>query len=204
MIGHPTARLLAEAEGAELLVLGNRGRGGLASLLLGSVSRRVATHASCPVVVVRGRGDAAEGPVIAGVDDSGMADLVLGTAFDEAFGRGCALTVVRAVLPALPLWLGKVDPADAETPDQDAIEGARLAEQLASWLAKYPEVRVEVVLTHQNAASALVEASKYAQLVVVGSRGHGGIAGTLLGSTGLQLLDHADCPVYVARAPQRR
>jgi nucleotide-binding universal stress UspA family protein len=203
VIGHPAARLLAEADGAELVVLGSRGHGGFASLLLGSVSQRVATHASCPVVVVRGRGDAVEGPVAVGVDDSPVADLVLETAFEQASGRSCALTVVRAFLPVLPLWLGSVPAIDVETVDQDADERARLEEQLAPWRSKYPEVRVEVLLTHESVAGALVEASKHAQLVVVGSRGHGVITGTLLGSAGLQLLHHAECPVYIARPTVR-
>src|SRR6187551_1225893 len=61
VIGHPAARLLAEAEHGVLTVVGSRGRGGFAGLLLGSVSQRVATHAPTSVVVVRGRGDVAEG-----------------------------------------------------------------------------------------------------------------------------------------------
>ena len=203
VIGHAAAQLLADAADAELLVLGSRGRGGFASLLLGSVSQRVATHAPCSVVVVRGCGDDAEGPVVVGVDDSPVADLVLEAAFDQASARGGTLTVVRAFLPALPLWLGTVRAADVETPDQDAVERARLEEQLAPWRAKYPGMRVEVVLTHDSVAGALVEASKYAQLVVVGSRGHGAIAGTLIGSAGLQLLHHAECPVYIARSTAR-
>jgi len=205
VIGHPVARLLAEAEGAELMVLGSRGHGGFAGLLLGSVSQRVATHACCPVVVVRGRGETAEGPVAVGVDDSPSADRVLETAFDQASGSGCALTVVRSYLPALPLWLSNVRASDVQTPGQDADERARLEEQLAPWRAKYPETCVEVVLTHDSIAAALVEASKHAQLVVVGSRGHGVIAGSLIGSAGLQLLHHAECPVYVVRpAPRER
>jgi nucleotide-binding universal stress UspA family protein len=202
VVGHAAARLLADDGDAALMVLGSRGRGGFAGLLLGSVSQRVATHASCPVVVVRGRGDA-EGPVVAGVDDSAMADLVLETAFDQASARGGTLTVVRAFLPALPLWLGNVRAADVRTPGQDEIERARLEEQLAPWRDKFPGIRVEVVLTHDSVAGALVEASKHARLVVVGSRGHGVIAGTLLGSAGLQLLQHADCPVYIARPTAR-
>jgi len=203
VIGHPAARLLVEADGAELVVLGSRGHGGFASLLLGSVSQRVATHAACSVVVVRGRGDAAEGPVAVGVDDSPVADLVLEAAFEQASGRRCALTVVRAFLPVLPLWLGSAPAIEVRTPDQDADERARLEEQLAPWRGKYPEIRVDVVLTHDSAAGALVEASKHAQLVVVGSRGHGVITGTLLGSAGLQLLHHAECPVYIARPTAR-
>ncbi|MET8148578.1 universal stress protein [Actinoplanes sp. NPDC049668] len=110
--------------------------------------------------------------------------------------------MVRSYLPAIPLWLAaEVRPADVETPEADAEERARLEEQLAPWRAKYPQVPVEVLLTHESAASALVKASAGAQLVVVGSHGRGGITGTLLGSAGLQLLHHAECPVYINRPP---
>ncbi|GIF01753.1 universal stress protein [Paractinoplanes rishiriensis] len=204
VIGHAGARLLQESEQAELMVLGSRGRGGFASLLLGSVSQRVATHARCPVVVVRGRGDATEGPVAVGVDDSPAADLVLETAFEAAAARGAALRVIRSYLPVIPLWLENVRAADVETPAADAEERANLDEQLAPWRAKYPEVPVDVVLTHDSAAAALVEASAQAQLVMVGSRGHGVIAGSLLGSAGLQLLQHAECPVYIVRPVARK
>jgi nucleotide-binding universal stress UspA family protein len=99
----------------------------------------------------------------------------------------------------IPLWLAGVRAADVDTPDQDAAERVRFDEQLAPWRAKYPDVTVGTVLTHDSAAAALVAASRTAQLLVVGSRGHGVVAGTLLGSVGLQLLNHADCPVYVVR-----
>jgi len=200
VIGHPAARLLAETENGVLTVLGSRGRGGFASLLLGSVSQLVATHAPTSVVVVRGRGDVADGPVVTGVDDSPVADEVLATAFEAAARRGCALEVVRSYLPVVPLWMDKKADADAPAPEDDKQESAKLEAQLAPWREKYPDVPADVAVTHQGIAGVLVEASHRAQLVVVGSRGHGVIAGTLLGSTGLQLLHHADCPVYIVRA----
>jgi nucleotide-binding universal stress UspA family protein len=199
LIGHAAPRLLDVAQHTELLVLGSRGRGGFGSLLLGSVSQRVATHAGCPVVVVRGRGDVDEGPVAAGVDDSPTADIVLAAAFDAAADRGCALTVVRAYLPVIPLWLADVSAADVDTKAQDIAERTELDRQLAPWRDKYPQVPVETVMTHGSPASALVHLSARAQLVIVGSRGRGVVAGALLGSTGLQLLHHADCPVHIVR-----
>jgi nucleotide-binding universal stress UspA family protein len=199
-IGNPVPQLLEAARDAELVVLGNRGRGGFASLLLGSVSQRVATHAPCPVVVVRGRGDVTDGPIAVGVDDSPAADHVLETAFAAAASRHCALAVIRAYLPPAPLWIANDVPAtDIDAPEQDAIERGRLDEQLAPWREKYPEVPVETMLSHDSAAAVLVGVSHGAQLVIVGSRGHGALAGTLLGSTGMQLLHHADCPVLIAR-----
>jgi nucleotide-binding universal stress UspA family protein len=195
LVGNPAARLLTIAGEAELLVVGGRGRGGFAGLLLGSVSQRVATHAPCPVVVVRGRPDRADGPVVVGFDDSEAATHVLATAFDAAAARGAGLLVVRSYLPPLPHYYAAV----LATPEQEAAERARLTEQLAPWREKYPDVAVEIRLSHDGPAGVLADASHGAQLVVVGSRGHGVIVGTLLGSTGLQLLHHADCPVYLDR-----
>lgn len=69
VVGNPAAVLLEAAGRAGLLVVGHRGRGGFASLLLGSIGQRVATHARCPVVVVRGRAESTDGPVVVGLDD---------------------------------------------------------------------------------------------------------------------------------------
>jgi nucleotide-binding universal stress UspA family protein len=197
--GSPVPRLLASARDAELVVLGNRRRG-FAHLPLGSIGQRMATRAPCPVVVVRGRGDITDGPVAVGVDDSPAADFVLETAFAAAASRHCALEVIRANLPAALLWIASdLPPAAFDTPQQDAIERDRLDELVAPWCEKYPEVTVASVLSHDSAAGVLTGASRCAQLVVVGSRGRGVLAGALLGSTGRYLLHHADCPVLIAR-----
>ncbi|MEU4689897.1 universal stress protein [Actinoplanes sp. NPDC023714] len=198
LIGHPTARLLEAARGAELLVVGSRGHGGFADMLLGSVSQRIATHAPCPVVVVRGRPDPG-GPIAVGVDDSEASAHVLDTAFGMAAGHGSDLVVIHAYLPAVPLYYQDVPANTINTPGQDDAERDRVEEQLAPWRAKYPQVRVETLLSHDSAASVLTGVSHGTRMIVVGTRGHGVVAGTLLGSTGLQLLHHADCPVYLDR-----
>jgi nucleotide-binding universal stress UspA family protein len=82
---------------------------------------------------------------------------------------------------------------------RQAEEDRAVTEQVAPWRDKYPQVAVETVAAQGSAGRVLVGASHTAQLVVVGSRGHGGLAGTLLGSVGLQLVHHADCPVFVHR-----
>jgi len=198
LIGNPVPRLLESAADADLLVVGSRGRGGFASLLLGSVSQRLAAHAPCPIVVVRGH--SRTGPVVVGVDDSAAADQVLDAAFTAAADCGASLVVIRTYLPPTPLWLASdVSSVQVETPEQDAIELEQLENQLASWRGKYPEVPVEILVSHDSAAAVLVGVSKGAQLVVVGSRGHGALAGAFLGSTGMQLLHHSDCPVLIAR-----
>ncbi|MEU4422990.1 universal stress protein [Actinoplanes sp. NPDC024001] len=203
LIGNPAARLI-DIEDADLLVVGHRGRGGFAGLLLGSVSQRAATHASCPVVVVRGRADVAEGPIVAGVDDSDSADAALETAFDAAATAGCGLTVIRTYLPAAALYLAPIAATQVHSPEQDAEERDRLLAQVAPWRDKYPGVPVETLLSHDSAAAVLTGVSHSARLVIVGSHGHGALAGTLLGSTGLQLLHHADCPVHIVRRRRQR
>jgi nucleotide-binding universal stress UspA family protein len=199
LIGRAAIRLPAVTDDAELVVLGSRGRGGFASLLLGSVSQRVATHAPCSVVVVRGRGSVTEGSIAVGIDDSPSDEQVLETAFEAADGRGCALAVVHACQPPIPLWLREAPITEASGPDPDAEQRSRIEDRLAPWRAKYPGVPIKTTLSHESAAAALVEASRGARLVVVGSHNHGILTSTIMGSTGLQLLHHAQCPVYISR-----
>ncbi|BCY09991.1 universal stress protein [Actinoplanes sp. L3-i22] len=199
LVGDPAAQLIIDSATADLMVLGSRGLGGFAGLRLGSVSQRVATHAHCPVAVIHGSPAGGDRPVVAGVDDSPAADGVLEAAFTAAHQRGADLVLVRSYLPPYPHYRGTLPHASVDTPQQDAAERARLVEQVAPWRAKFPDVPVETLISHDGAAGVLVGVSHGAQLVIVGSRGHGVIAGTLLGSTGLQLLHHAECPVMIIR-----
>jgi nucleotide-binding universal stress UspA family protein len=156
---------------------------------MGSVSQQVATHARVPVVVVRGHA-APGGPVVVGVDGSPSTDAALGLAFDAAAARGTHVVAIRAYVPPSPAVL-----------PHSAVEAAvreMLAGSLAGWQDKYPSVRLESHLVVGRAAKVLVGASHTAQLVVVGSRGHGGFTGLLLGSVGQQLMHHAECPVLIA------
>ncbi|MFF5234886.1 universal stress protein [Dactylosporangium sp. NPDC000521] len=187
----PTLIDLGDA-GARLLVVGNRGGGGLGHLLIGSVSQQVATHARAPVVVVRGQ-VAAGGPVVVGVDGSPSSDAALGAAFEAARLRGTGVLAVRAYVPpvftALPY-------STIETTERQLLEAA-----VAGWRAEYPAVALETRLVNGRTAHALLDASATAQLVAVGSRGHGGFAGLLLGSVGQHLMHHAACPVLIVHAP---
>ena len=200
-LGEPAPALLRAAKRATLLVVGSRGHGGFASLLLGSVSQRVATHSPCAVAVVRGRPDATEGPIVVGVDGSPAAQEALGLAFQMAAERKTSVIAIRAYTPPTPPWGANVPPLVYDPQELDAAEHAALDGSLSGWREKFPQVRVEALIARGSAARVLVGVSHTAQLVVVGSRGHGTIAGTLLGSVGLQLLHHADCPVLIARTP---
>jgi nucleotide-binding universal stress UspA family protein len=197
----PASALLDAASTARLVVVGQRGLGGFTSLLLGSVSLRVATHARCPVAVVRPAAEGgATGPVVAGVNGSELATQVLGLAFEQAAARGCPLVAARAYTapPAPPGVEALPLPYDLERQRAELRE--ELVRGLAPWRDKYPSVPVEYALVYGPPGGALVTLSRAAQLVVVGARGLGGFAGLLLGSTSQHLIHHAACPVLIGRA----
>ena len=129
-IGAPIEALGSEARRAQLLVLGDRGLGGLAGLLLGSVAVGLAAHGACPVVIVRGeRGGAGneESPVVVGIDDSSISEAALAFAFDAAAARGVGLLVVHAWSPtAIDDALAPVMDWDAATAQEDALLAERL------------------------------------------------------------------------------
>jgi nucleotide-binding universal stress UspA family protein len=195
--GAPAGVLVEESARARLVVVGGRGRGGFPGLLTGSVATQVAAHAHCPVVVVRSGGDPA-GPVVVGVDGSPQSTTALGFAFEHASDRGLALLAVYAWRGLPTTNLGPV--TALHWTEAEAAEEARrmLAEQLAGWSAKYPDARVEQRPVFSfNPAETLVELSGVASLVVVGSRGHGGFTGLLVGSVSRALIHHAPGPVAV-------
>ncbi|SCL29460.1 universal stress protein [Micromonospora inyonensis] len=196
--GAPTAVLLAEARDAVLVVLGSRGLGGFAGLLLGSSAVQVSSHAACPVLVVRGE-PRADGPVVVGVDGSDLSDLAVAFAVEEAARRGTELVAVHAWLHPTPLGPGDMLPLaydlDALADDEERV----LVEAVAGWAERYPEVPIRRRLVRGAPARALVEESQTAQLVVVGARGRGGLAGLLLGSVSHAVLHHTRCPVAIVR-----
>ncbi len=197
--GEPVQMLVEASKHAVLTVVGNRGHGGFTSLLLGAVGQRVATHAAGPVVVVRGRADTDRGPIVVGVDGSPAAAEALGVAFEMAASRGCELTAVNAYAVPHPPWGVDVAPLTYVRAEVEAEARKGLEQALTPWREKYPDVKVGTLVARGSAAQVLVGASHGSQLVVVGSRGHGDLAGTIIGSVGLQLLHHADCPVLVVR-----
>jgi nucleotide-binding universal stress UspA family protein len=197
-VGDPAAELVAASRDVDLLVVGSRGLGGFGSLLLGSVGQRVAMHAYVPVVVVRGRADTAAGPVIVGVEDSPNIDRVVEAAFEHARRREVRLIAVHAfAVPVPPTGADTPVPYDIAVARDEA--SARLAEIIDGWREKYPTVEVETLAGRGTPAAVLTGVSSTAGLVVVGSHGHSALAGTLLGSVGMQMLHHSECPVLIVR-----
>ncbi|MEH1164430.1 universal stress protein [Micromonospora sp. CPCC 205539] len=190
--GPPALVLQERSAEAGLLVLGSRGHGGFGGLLAGSTAVAVAAHAHCPVVVVRdGPGtttaEAPAGPVAVGVDGSAAALVALGFAAERAAQR-------QVPLRALHAWTPGPGGAAGVPDERAAVEAA-----LEPWRRTFPDLAMTVDLVSGSPAAMLIEASRDAGLVVVGSRGRGGLAGMLLGSVSQQLIQHAHCPVAVVR-----
>ncbi|WP_113699458.1 universal stress protein [Nonomuraea lactucae] len=191
--------LVQEGEGAQLLVVGSRGRGGFAELLLGSVSRHVATRAPCPVGVVRQPPADERGAVVVGVTGRSGQEALLDFAFREAALRRAVLRAVHAWTHPGTVTPWSVDPAvyDIETVGQE--EALLLAQVLAGWRGRFPDVEVVQQVVHEHPAKALTDASAEADVVVVGAS-HGASQALLgLGGTAHAVLHHARAPVIVVR-----
>lgn len=192
--------LLSESERSAMVVIGASGLGESDAGLLGSASIGLSAHASSPVVVVRGRSidglPPALGPVVVGVDGSSINQAAVATAFDEASWR-------RTPLIAVHVWsdlsLAQTSGVPDEWEDIAASEEAVLAESLAGWQEKYPDVEVRRIVAKDRPVRVIGQLSEQASLIVVGNRGRGGFTGMLLGSTSYALIHTADCPVLVAR-----
>ncbi|PGH44264.1 universal stress protein UspA [Micromonospora sp. WMMA1996] len=196
--GAPAAVLVEESRRATLMVLGHRGLGGFAGLLIGSVTLQVSARAHCPVLVTRGEARA-DGPVVVGVDGSAHSGVAVGFAYEEAARRGAPLVVVHAWLYPTPIGPGDIVPLVYD-PEALAEESRRiLAEAVAGWSERYPDVEVRQRSVRGAPARVLVEQSASAQLVVVGAHGRGALAGLLLGSVSHAVLHHAHAPLVIAR-----
>ncbi|UGY94449.1 universal stress protein [Streptomyces gobiensis] len=212
--GAPAATLPEMGAQGQLLVLGSRGRGGFASLLLGSNGRACAAHAACPVVVVphreRGHGAVAEpyGRVVLGLEPGETIDAVVDFAFQEAGQRDSLLQVITTFpVPFSTLTLLGSYP---ETTDPEGPEIAREVAQaqrdrLRIFMEdRYPQVRVEFVVAPGDAAGRLVAASESSDLIVVGRHRHRlPRANRAVGSVTNAALVHARCPIAVVPGPER-
>lgn len=216
-VGDAAGVLLELSEGADLVVLGSRGRGGFVGRLLGSVSSALPAHAKCPTVVIPlccapRLGEAGvelppeklrscppeseiEKAVLVGVDGSEQARMASLVAAEQALALGVPLHV----LCALPPFTGSLAWVPAPL-DREALH-EEIDDQLAAgrdWLrSHFPQLRIEVELRDGAPVEVLANAAGRAELTVLGTRGRGGFAGMLLGSTSQGVLQHAKGPVMV-------
>ncbi len=200
--------LVAESAGASLVVLGTRAAGGFRGHLSASVAVQVAAHAASPVIAVRGiagrRCDrsAIEGRrVVVGVDGSLPSAAAIRFAVEQAVARDAD---VHAVL----VWSlfdvhdeGPIVPADFDEGEEQEKSDRLLDEAMSGWRDRYPELRISRRAVHDlDPVEVLVEESHHAGLVVVGSRGHGGFLGLMLGSTVDGLIRNSHTPVAVVHS----
>ena len=197
--GNTVPTLVDLSKDAQMLVVGSRGLGAFGRRLLGSVSSGLVHHAHCPVAVIHDEDPAmahpAHAPVVVGVDGSPASELATVIAFDEASRRGVELIAVHT-------WSDSTvyEYADVEWPNlTPRAEEQLLAERLARWQERYPDVVVRRVVVRDRPARQLLKQSESAQLLVVGSHGRGGFAGMLLGSVSSTVVQSARVPVIVAR-----
>lgn len=198
----PITEVLVElGKSARMIVVGNDEVTAAGALLLGSTTLAVATRADCPVVAWRGSNVVpTDDPVVVGVDGtpSSMAALENAFEFCERFNAKLAAvrstsSPLRAVAARLPLLI-----------DWDALETAewaQLTNDVDRYNQRYPQVSAPCFVEHAKPAAALIDRSHAdgAQLLVVGSHRKPALTSAILGSTALNLLQHATVPVMVCR-----
>jgi nucleotide-binding universal stress UspA family protein len=196
--GSPGGVLVDVSRDAQLLVVGHRGLGGFAGLLVGSVAAQASEHARCPIVVVRGDYPPDGAPVVLGTDGSPGANRAAEIAFAQAQLRDVELILAHHQ-PARRSSAGATATGD---PRFWATVGDPAAGALGVG-ARYPDVKYRTeVVPGDSVASALITLVRRtsAGLLVVGSRGLGGFRGLVMGSTSRNVIEHAPCPVMVVPA----
>jgi nucleotide-binding universal stress UspA family protein len=208
-VGPAAACLVEASRDAALVVVGSRGRGTLINLAIGSVAAAVASHASCPVVVVRGSGDIVVGPnypVVVGVDGSPPSRAALAFAAAQAREASAPLTVVcaRNVLAGEgwnDAYVGVAVALDEGTMRADERRVAQeTLDAAVDWVRwNHPDVAVTALMPEGPPAVELVRVGDDAGLIVVGTRGRGAFASLLLGSVSHAVVHAATRPVAVVR-----
>jgi len=196
--GWPAQTLIHESRGADLLVIGRRGSGGFPGLLLGSVSMHSVAHAPCSVLVVppgAPQGTPGARRIVVGVDGSHGSQVALRLAVRAA-------ELIDARLDVVTVWSYPNEQMEPSPVPREVLEeqaGERQREAVTHALGSTVPERVTMHLVQGHPAGALLEESAGADLLVVGSRGRGEIAGMLFGSVSLTCSEHAAVPVLVAR-----
>jgi nucleotide-binding universal stress UspA family protein len=203
LTGPPAVMVTGSGSGALMLVVGARGAGGFAAMLLGSVSRYAAMHASCPVIVVREETGVVHREVVVGIRDPHDPNATLPFAFDEAALRGATLVAVHAWhLSHAPFGDSGVRETTARQADLANVSGSalrNLAEVLQTWREKYPDIPVREDIVHGHPARVLASYTARADLVVIGRHG-GHDTGPAIGAVQHGVLNHAHGPVAVVPA----
>ncbi|GHE55729.1 universal stress protein [Streptomyces capitiformicae] len=203
--GGAVRALARESEDAALTVVGTRGMGRTTGLLLGSVSLRLARHVRGPLLVVRGDHPCDEGrEVVLGLEDD-TDERAAVYAFEEARRRGARLRVLhswphRHVMPALPPLVSTAGRRRDPAASYERVEEAVPRFALAALRERYPDVPVEAVTVRTSAPEALLEATREAALVVIGSHHRTSALAPHHAPVAPVLLHRSHCPVIVVPA----
>ena len=198
--GDPAGVLIDFSAEVDMIVVGSRGGGGFADRLLGTVSSALPAHSKCPVVVVprhtSGKNFTPVERIVVGVDGTEQPSCALKRAISEASLWDARVTAVSAVPiavgPSVMTWTPTgVDHSALLAQVREGMDAAITA------ALNGKDVHVARHALDGSAASLLIEFSTAVDLVVVGTRGRGGLAGVLLGSTSQTVLGHSTCPVMI-------
>ncbi len=202
--GQPAQGLLERSDDAALVVIGNRSRRNLARLVLGSVSSAVVTHVDVPVVLVREDAGAhgpvyREGPIVVGLDGSPGSEAAVAFAMEASLHHGMAVHAVHTMDERV---LATASTGTSGTATATVPASTRLLEvspALKQARTEYPAVVVTEIIEAGHPNEVIVAAGAGAALTVVGSRGHGGFKGLMLGSVSRAVIEHVESPVAVVR-----
>jgi nucleotide-binding universal stress UspA family protein len=196
--GEPSDLLVEFSSVADTVVVGLRGAGGLADLVVGSTTTSLAARASCPVVAVPATFTGAPGhDVVVGIDGRPESEPVVAEAFRLATETGERLIAVHAWVDPATLGHGAMLPLVHDRRLVSDEEERLLATSVAGWAEKYPDVVVDLRTVRERPTVALLAAAAHARLLVVGRHGHPRARSLVLGSVSQAALHHAPCPVVV-------
>lgn len=194
----PAAELLADrSREARAIVVGSEAVSPTAAMLVGSTTLSVAAHSACPIIAWRGglRG-ATDQPIMLGVDDPATSSAAFDAAFEFAGRLGVGLRAVHAW--SKPRFApGLVNPYLVDWDGFEALQWQGLLSALEPWIKRYPDVEVTYFLEPEATSDVLLRHAEDSQMLVVGARRRNALAGTLLGSTSLNMLHHSPIPVMV-------
>jgi nucleotide-binding universal stress UspA family protein len=209
LIARVADSLIQTSRDAALLVVGTRGHGDVTGALLGSVAFAVSAHAHCPVVVVRGdssRPSGPERPVVVGVDGSDSAQAAIRYAADVAATSSAPLIIAAAYRPVASQAWATTLPYALESDEDTTFDAiarqkgeAAVAAAVHTALEIHPGLDVRRQVVEGPAARVLADVAAGCGLLVVGSRGHGGFVGLMLGSVSHGAIHLAPCPVAIVR-----